>query len=268
VRNEERGTRSEETIDELQAYSLRIVQPRHGYRFSLDPLLLCDFAGIREGERVIDLGTGCGVIPLILARKVRDTLVTGVEMQEAMAELAARNVALNGMSDMVSILLEDVTSLKSRFPASTFDLVVSNPPFRKRGTGRISPKPGRDNARHESTAALADFLATSKYLVKPSGRICFIYHPSRLVEFLAEAAALKLAPVRLRMVHGNTAAEARMFLAELVKGRKGELKVMPPLIVYGDDGAYTTEMERIFGADSLYGRSVLRPDQGKGNVRS
>jgi tRNA1Val (adenine37-N6)-methyltransferase len=245
--------RGEETVDELRAFDLEVIQHRHGYRFSLDPLLLCDFAGIREGERAIDLGTGCGVIPLILARKVRGTLVTGVEMQEAMAELATRNVILNGLSDRVSICCEDVTALKSRFPASSFDLAVSNPPYRKRGTGRISPKPGRDNARHESTASLADFLAASKYLVKLSGRICFIYHPSRLTEFLAEAAALKLAPVRLRMVHGNTAAEARMFLVELVKGRKGELKVLPPLIVYGDDGAYTTEMERIFGADGSPG---------------
>ena len=239
--------RSEETFDELRAYDLKVIQQRHGYRFSLDPLLLCDFVELHEGERVIDLGTGCGVIPLILAGKARNTEVTGVEMQEAMAELAARNVALNGLSDRISICRDDVTGLKSRFTASSFDLVVSNPPYRKRGTGKVSPIPGRDNARHESTAQLPDFLAAAKYLVKPSGRICFIYHPSRMTEFFVEASALKLSPLRLRMVHGNNSAEARMFLIELVKGRKGELKILPPLFVYDDNGGYAEEMERIVG---------------------
>lgn len=242
---------SQETIDELQAYDLKIVQPRHGYRFSLDPLLLCDFAGVREGERVMDLGTGCGIIPLILARKVGNAGIVGVEMQDEMAGLASANVLLNGLSRTISIVHGDVTSLKGEFPGSSFDLMVSNPPYRKRGTGRISPKPGRDNARHESTASLADFLAAAKYLVKPSGRICFIYHPSRIAEFLAETAVLRLAPLRLRMVHGSAAAEARMFLIEMVKGRKGEVRVLPPLFVHKDDGSYTDEMTRIFGTGSL-----------------
>jgi tRNA1Val (adenine37-N6)-methyltransferase len=243
--------RSEETIDELQAYGLKIIQPRHGYRFSLDPLLLCDFAGICEGQTAIDLGAGCGVIPLILARKADGSTIAGIETQREMADLARRNVSLNGLSDRITIVHGDVTAIKEHFPPSSFDLVISNPPYRKRGTGRISPKPGRDDARHESTASLADFLAAAKNLVRLTGRICFIYHPSRIVEFLAEAAALKLSPLRLRMVHGNTAAEARMFLVEMVKGRKGELKILPPLFVYGEDGEYSEEMKRIFGKGSL-----------------
>jgi tRNA1Val (adenine37-N6)-methyltransferase len=238
--------RSEETIDELQAYGLKIIQPRHGYRFSLDPLLLCDFAGIREGESAIDLGAGCGVISLILARKADNTVISGIESQVEMAELARRNVSLNGLSDRISIVQGDVASLKEHFSPSSFDLVLSNPPYRKRGTGRISPKPGRDNARHESTASLSDFLAAAKYLVRLSGRICFIYHPVRMAEFLTLAESIKLAPLRLRMVHGNREAEARMFMVELVKGRKGEMKVLPPLFVYDGNGAYTDEMTGIF----------------------
>jgi tRNA1Val (adenine37-N6)-methyltransferase len=237
----------EETIDELQAYGLTIIQPRHGYRFSLDPILLCDFAGIKERETAIDLGAGCGIIPLILAKKADNTNISAVESQDEMAELARRNVSLNGLSDRISIVQGDVASLKGHFSASSFDLVLSNPPYRKRGTGRISPKPGRDSARHESTASLADFLAAAKYLVGLSGRICFIYHPVRMAEFFAEASALKLAPLRLRMVHGNSSAEARMFLVELVKCRKGEIKVLPPLFVYDGNGAYTDEMMMIFG---------------------
>lgn len=237
----------EETIDELRKYGLKVIQPRHGYRFSLDPLLLCDFAAIREGEEGIDLGAGCGVIPLILSRMAAGTRLVGVESQEAMAQLAIGNASLNGLSDRVCFLHADVLDVKSLFPPSSFDLVVANPPYRKRGTGRISPKPGRDNARHESTASLAEFLAAAKYLVRLTGRICFIYHPSRLPEFLDEAEKLKLSPLRLRMVHGNPAAEARMFLLEMVKGRKGDLRVLAPLFVYGTDGEYTEEVKGILG---------------------
>lgn len=238
----------EETLDELRKYGLKLNQPRHGYRFSLDPLLLCDFASIREGEEGIDLGTGCGVMPLVLSRTAAGTRLVGVESQQAMADLADRNLALNGLGDRVRILHADVLEVRSHFAPSSFDLVVSNPPYRKRDTGRVSPKPGRDLARHELTASLADFLSASKYLVKPGGRICFIYHPSRLPELLVEAAVLKLCPLRLRMVHGNASAEARMVLLELVKGRRGDLKVMPPFFVYGTDGEYTAETAGILGS--------------------
>jgi tRNA1Val (adenine37-N6)-methyltransferase len=237
----------EETIDELRNYGLRVVQPRHGYRFSLDPLLLCAFAEPVGEGRVADLGTGCGIIPLVIARRDERAQVVGIEQQEALAELATRNVLLNGLADRITILHRDVTELRGLFPASSFDAVVANPPYRRRGTGKVSPKEGRDNARHESTAGLADFLAVAKYLVKPTGRIRFIYHPSRLGEVFAEASLLKLAPLRLRMVHGNRGAAARMFLVELVKGRRGELEVLPPLFVYGEDGGYSDEMRGILG---------------------
>lgn len=237
----------EETVDELRGFGLRVAQPRHGYRFSLDPLLLCHFAAVREGEDGVDLGTGCGVIPLILARSAEGGGMSGVESREDMAELATRNVEMNGLSGRVKVLRSDVLHVKNLFPPSSFDLVVSNPPYRKRGSGRVSPKQGRDEARHESTASIPDFLAAAKYLVKLTGRICFIFHPSRLTEFLAEAAGLKLAVVRLRMVHGSAESEASMFLVEMVKGRKADTRVLPPLFVYDSDGEYSVEMERIFG---------------------
>jgi tRNA1Val (adenine37-N6)-methyltransferase len=227
--------KNEETVDELRKFDLKIVQMRHGYRFSLDPLLLCDFAGIREGERGVDLGAGCGVIPLILARSAEGVHMAGLESNQAMADLAVRNAALNGLAGRIDIRYGDVVDSRRLFEPSCFDLVVANPPYRKQGTGRISPKAGRDTARHESTALLPDFLAAAKYLVSLPGRICFIYHPSRLQEFFAVAAGLKLSPLRLRMVHGNPTAEARMFLIELVKGRKGDLRILPPLFVNHDE---------------------------------
>ena len=230
-----------ETLDELSGYGLRLVQPRHGYRFSLDPLLLADFAGVRRGERAVDLGTGCGVVALLLARLERSCTVTGVEFQPAMAQIATRNVVLNDLSARIDIVSADVVSLKVRFPVDSFDLVVSNPPYRRPGTGKVSPRQGRDDARHETSATLADFLAAAKFLVKPSGRICFIYHTCRLAELMAQAALQKLGVLRLRLVHGNSTADARMFLVELVKGRVGELRVEPPLIVRDHDGGYSGE---------------------------
>lgn len=223
--------KGEETVDELRGYGLRIIQPRGGYRFSLDPLLLCDFAGVREGERVTDLGTGSGVIPLILARQCAGASFVGVELQEEMVELARRNVDLNGLTERIEIIGADVLALRGRYPVSSFDLVVANPPYRRQGTGKVSPRAGRDAARHETTAGLADFLAVAKYLVRPAGRICFVYHVSRLAECLAEAERLRLVPSRLAFVHGAPQAEARMFLVELLKGRKRELRVLPPIFV-------------------------------------
>ena len=135
----------------------------------------------------------------------------------------------------------------SAFPVSSFDVVISNPPFRSPHSGKTSPHAGRDAARHETTAGLADFLAAAKYLVKPSGRICFIYPPSRLAEFIRCADELKLAVLRLRMVHGTAQAVAKMFLVELAKGSRGDVKVEPPLIVYDDSGEYTAEAAAILG---------------------
>lgn len=241
--------REDETVDELRRFDLKVAQKKEGYRFSLDPLLLCDFADVQGKESVADLGTGCGIIPLIMARSGFSRAIIGVEHQETMVELARRNVETNGLTDRISILHDDLLHLRKYIPVSSFDLVLSNPPFRKQGTGKISPKAGRDLARHESTAGVADFLATAKYLVKPAGRICLVHHPSRLAELLVAAAELKLAPLRLRMVQGSCGAEARMFLVELVKGRRGELRVLPPLFVYDEDGRYSEEMRRVMGEE-------------------
>jgi len=237
--------KDEETLDELRGYDLKIVQPRQGYRFSLDPLLLCDFAGVRDGERVIDLGTGCGIIPLVLARKSATASICGVEFQDDMAELAHRNVSLNCLADRIGIISADILSLRERFPVSSFDRVLANPPFRKPGHGRVSPRPGRDLARHESTAGLVNFLATAKYLVRPGGGICFVYHVSRLPELLAEAVGMKLSPCRLRMVHGDVLACAQIVLVELTKGRRCELEVLPPLLVNQHGGEAGGVHERL-----------------------
>ena len=240
-----------ETVDELGGYGLRVIQRSEGYRFSIDPVLLADFARGSSAARIIDLGAGSGVVSLLLARLTGATELIGVELQEDLAVLARRNAELNGLSDRIRIVAADVMSLRTLYPVSSFDLVVANPPYRRRGTGKVSPKAGRDLARHESTAALADFLAIAKYLVAPGGRICFIHHPERLAEFLSVARDLKLSPLRLRMVHGSLMHDARMFLVELAKGRRGSLRIMPPLAVYSEDGSYRDEVAAMLAGESV-----------------
>jgi tRNA1Val (adenine37-N6)-methyltransferase len=234
------------TCDELKRFGLILLQPKDGYRFSLDPLLLCDFAGAGNEKSIADLGTGSGVIALVLARLAPDACVTAFEQDEQTVDLARENIRLNGFDDRITVLHEDVLHVRRHLPVSCCDLVVSNPPYRKQGRGRLNPHPGRLAARHETTAGLADFLAAAKYLVKPAGRICMIYHPSRLPEFMAEVTCQKLAVTRLRMVHGLADAEAKVFLAELAKGRKQvSTWVLPPLVVRINQEQYSNEAGRI-----------------------
>lgn len=233
------------TLDELASFDLQLFQPRDGYRYSLDPLMLTRFcAVIKPGVSVIDLGAGCGIIALLLARINQSASVVAVENNPEMAAVIERNIRHNRLENTVSVHNEDILNLRRSYSDSSFDLVVSNPPFRTAGSGKVSPKAGRDSARHETTAGLSDFMAAAKYLVKPSGRICFIQLPSRLPEFMALAAGMKLSVLRLRMIHNDAESPATIFMAELAKGRRAAAVVDPPLFVRDMDGEYTDEIWR------------------------
>lgn len=241
-------TSEEFTQDELKRFGLQLFQPRHGYRYSLDALLLSRFCTeLKPGGSIADLGAGCGVISLVLARINPSASVVAVENNLEMAALVEQNIQFNDLAGRVAVLADDVINLRKSHLHSTFDLVVSNPPFRTAGSGKVSPRAGRDAARHETTAGLEDFLAAAKYLVKPSGRICFIQHPSRLTDFISYAGELKLALHRLRMVHDRVSAPATMFLAELAKGSRSSLKLLPPLIIRDESGGYSREINEILG---------------------
>lgn len=241
----------ETSHDRLRCGDLLLAQPRNGYRFSVDALLLAHFAGRREEVTTIaDLGTGCGVVGLMLCRRYPEARVTAFESNTGLACYASHNASHNRLDDRFRLLESDILLHKTVCPVSSFDLVVSNPPFRSARTGKTSPLAGRDTARHESTAGLADFLMTAKYLVKPGGRICFIQHPSRLAEFIACALQLKLTLLRLQLVHGTREGQATMFLAELAKGSRGGLTVEAPLIVRVEGGEYSSEVAMMIGAQT------------------
>lgn len=238
---------ADETLDTLFSGKLKLFQSRDGYRFSLDALLLANFVTVKPRERVIDLGTGSGVIPLILARLHENVALAGVEIQPAMVERAARNIRLNRLAAQIQIYAGDVRAMDRTTPAASFDVAVCNPPYRLAGSGRNSPNDEKRIARHEGCATLDDFLTGARFVLRGKGRVAVVYLADRAVELFSAMSAARLEPKRVRMVHSFVSAEASLVLVEGVKdGRRG-VKILPPLIVYREGKAYSDEVAAIIG---------------------
>ena len=237
---------AEDTLDTLFGGRLKILQKKSGYRFSIDALLLAHFAEPRPGERMIDLGTGCGVIPLIIAFRKRTGKITGVEIQPSLADLARRNAALNRLSSRITILEKDLRNLEGKGFKGIFDLALSNPPYRKVGAGRVNPRQEKALARHEFKAALQDVLRASQYLLKEKGRLAMIYPASRAAELIQEMRQFHLEPKRLQFVHSRLNEEARLMMVEAFKEGRAQVRVLPPLILYDTGENYTPEARQIF----------------------
>lgn len=242
----DRLLRAGETLDELRPGGLTIIQKSDGYRFSLDPVLLCAFASIEEGDTVADLGAGSGVIPLILAARTAAEHIFGVEIQPELADRARRSVLLNSLENKVTILEGDLRALPKSLAPQSFDVVLSNPPYRRRGTGRMAPVAERAVARHELSGGLEDFLRAAAFLLRHGGRFYIVYLAERLAELLALMRQVRIEPQRLRCVHSRMGEEARMVLVEGRKGGGEGLSIKPPLFVY-DGECYTEEVLAIYG---------------------
>jgi tRNA1Val (adenine37-N6)-methyltransferase len=234
--------RDDETLDTLFDGALRIFQSRAGYRFSLDALLLAHFVRIHDAENVADLGTGNGVIPLVLARLHPSLAVTGVELQEKMAGRAAKSVGLNGLQDRIDILRGDVRAIDRIAKPQTYDVVVCNPPYRRPTSGRLSPISEKQIARHEIHATLNDFVRAGVYLLSAKGRMAAIYPAVRAVDLLESMRKSKIEPKRLRMVHSFADSAASLVLVEAVKGGRGGVEVLAPLVIYQQAKQYTAEV--------------------------
>ncbi len=236
------------TLDSI--CGVRLYQRAGGYRFSVDSVLLAGFARLsRSVKMVADLGAGSGVVGLVLATRCPWVSVLLVEIQEGLSSLAERNIVLNRLQDRVAVLRADVSSVAfegDRNLLEGFDAVVSNPPFRRPGTGRVSPCGERAVARHEIRLSLKDLLRTSSALLKTRGRFYMIHHPSRFSEAVCTMRDFHLEPKRVRFVHPDGSSEATMVLIEAVKGGGTELKVERPLFVYEEDGSYTGETASFF----------------------
>ncbi len=222
----------DETLDFFFNGELKILQKKKGYRFSIDAILLSEFVALRRNDRVIDLGTGCGVLPLLLSRKTETATFVGVEIQGALVECAIKNIEINRLKDRITILGQDFRTLRASFPPGAFDVVVSNPPYRKARSGRINPSPEKAIARHELNATLDDLTSVASYLLRDMGRCYLIYPASRLIDLLVALRAAKLEPKRLQSVHPRHGERATFVLVESFKSSGAELNLMPPLILH------------------------------------
>ncbi len=231
---------NDETLDQLRCGGLKLIQHRRGYRFSLDPVLLAHFATIKPQELVLDIGSGCGVIALLLARMYPDIEVTGVEIQLAQAQRAQRSVLLNGLEGRVRIDTADVREWASPFE---FDRVVCNPPFRSPLDGRISTGDERSISRHEICGALEDFIRAASRLVRTGGTLSMVHLPERLVDIMTNMRCCGLEPRRVRMVHSRQREQARLLLIEARRGAGQGVVVEPPLVVYAPVAGYGVEGE-------------------------
>jgi len=237
----------ETTLDSIK--DIKLFQPKSGYRFSVDALLLEDFISARHLNRGIELGAGCGIISILLAKRFKNIKIFAVEIQKSLSECAIKNLELNKTADKIEVLKTDIKSLKKIFPSNKFDFAFSNPPFRKTKTGLLSIDKERAIARHEIEITLEDVIDTAAYLLKNKGRFYLIYHPFRLIELIALLQRSGLEPKRMRFVHSREGDEAKMVLVEAVKSSGTWLKIEPPFYIYKKRNEYTGEMKRIYGTE-------------------
>jgi len=228
---------------------LSLKQPRCGYRFAIDAVLLAGSVAPRPRERVVDLGTGCGIIPLALALRRPDLRIWGVELQSDLAALAIENARDNGWSDRVTILQADIRAVRPARFGGPVDRVVSNPPYRRRRSGRTNPDDRRALARHEISLTLPELLAAVKRILKTGGRFHVIYPAERTAELLGEMRAAGIEPKRLQSVYSTAGEDACLVMVEGVNGGRPGLRLTPPLVVYAGDGTYSAEVRGLMRAD-------------------
>ena len=221
----------DETLDHFMNGSLHILQKKRGYRFSIDAILLSQFIHLRKNEKAIYLGTGCGILPLLLSKTTKAHSLVGIEIQKDLAELASRNVALNHLEGQITILRQDFKRLRKVFPPGSFDVVFSNPPYRKYLTGRVNPSLEKAIARHEIKGTLGDLIKAAAYLLPNKGRCYLIYSASRAVDLVVTLRHHQLEPKRLRFVHPQKEENAKFILVESIKASGKELKIMEPLFL-------------------------------------
>lgn len=225
---------------------LKISQEGLGYRYSLDAILLACYAAPSQKDRIIDLGTGCGVISLLMAYRYSKIKIYGVEIQKALASIADLNVHQNRLKDRIIIICQDMLTLRPDQLSGPVDLVVCNPPYRKAASGRINPDYQRAVARHEIKITLAGVIETARRLLRTAGRFVIIYPVERLADLIEELRKKGLEPKSLFMIHSNSKAPAKLAILEAVSQGRPGLKIDSPLYIYKSDGHYSSEMQKMF----------------------
>lgn len=239
--------KEDERIDYVPGGNLKIIQDKKRFCYGIDAILLSSFVKLRKESQVIDLGTGTGIIPLRLYSLFNIEKIQAVEIQSEIAEMAHRSIKLNNLEDKIKIINMDLKDIPSTYKKGTFDIVTSNPPYMKSGSGIINPDETFALSRHEITCNLEDIIRVSDYLLKSRGKLYLIHRPNRLVDIIWTTRKYGLEPKTIRFVHPKAGEKPNLLLLECVKGGSVELKFEKPLIVYNDDGKYTDEIYRIYG---------------------
>lgn len=239
--------KEKERIDDLQYKNLRIIQNIENFRFGIDSILLANFAtDIKKGSKVVDLGTGSGVIGILLCAKTELSNIIGVEIQEEIADMARRSIILNKMEHKFTIINCNIKDLKNKIKPNSIDVIVSNPPYKKYNTGKKNRDLKKTIARHEVMGELEDFIQISKYLLKEKGELYFVHRPERLGDIIENLRRYKLEPKIMRFVFSKQDEGAKLILLKCVKNAKPFLKIEKPLIIYDSYGNYTEEVLKIY----------------------
>ncbi len=236
-----------ERIDDLQRNGYQIIQNPQKFCFGMDAVLLSGFTKIKKGESVLDLGTGTGIIPILLEAKTEGAHFTGLEIQEESADMARRSVALNHLEEKIDIVTGDIKDASARFGASSFDVITTNPPYMIGNHGLKNDAEAMTIARHEILCDLDDILRESSRLLKTHGRFCMVHRPFRLAEIFVKMTQYRIEPKRMRLVYPYADKEPNMVLIEGLKDGKSRITVEKPLIVYEKQGVYTPEIYDIYG---------------------
>ena len=236
-----------EKIDDLEFKDLKIIQNKNGFCFGIDSVLLSDFAKeIKKDSKVIDLGTGTGVISILLCCKTKLKKIIGIEIQKDVADMASRSVVLNHLEKKAEIINEDINNLYKIFPSNSFDAIVTNPPYKKQNTGLTSKEESQLISRHEILCNIDDIAKISSYLLKSNGSIYLIHRPDRLIDLFESLRKYKLEPKILRFIYPKINKEPNLVLIKATKGAKQFLKNERPLIIYNNDETYTDEILEIY----------------------
>jgi tRNA1Val (adenine37-N6)-methyltransferase len=236
-----------ERVDDLQRNHYQIIQDPGRFCFGMDAVLLSGFAHVKPGERALDLGTGTGIIPILLEAKTEGEHFTGLEIQPESADMARRSVRLNHLEERIDIVTGDIREASNLFGASSFEVVTTNPPYMIGQHGLKNPEDAKAIARHEVLCSLDDVLRESARLLKPQGRFYMVHRPFRLAEIFSRMVEYRIEPKRMKLVYPYIDKEPNMVLIEGARGGKSRLTVEKPLIVYKEQGVYTDEIYEIYG---------------------
>nr|WP_294469907.1 tRNA1(Val) (adenine(37)-N6)-methyltransferase [uncultured Sellimonas sp.] len=236
-----------ERLDDLQTHGYEIIQHPGKFCFGMDAVLLASFAKMKKGERALDIGTGTGIIPILMTVKTDGEDFTGLEIQEESADMARRSVLHNHLEDKITIKTGDIKEAADYFPAASFDVITTNPPYMIGQHGITNTSSAKTIARHEVLCTLDDILRESARLLKFHGRFYMVHRPFRLAEIFTKMAEYGIEPKRMRLVHPYVDKEPNMVLIEGSNKGRSRIQIEPPLIVYEKDGNYTKELLLNYG---------------------